>query len=314
MMLNRVIGAIAITLMASSALWAQDEGATLRLDRLEREMHAVQRKVFPNGQPVQPELTPSAAGPATEGSAASAPLTDLNQRLDLLEGQVKALTGQVEQYSSRLRVVEESQTGLDKRVKAIEVPQSAPLVRASDSQATAPSVRASSSARRHIAAPADDTARAGAPVRKDRKREALVAAVAVPDTGNAMEDSYSYAFRLFEAKLYPEAEAKLDEFVAAYPHTRKFSNAQNLLGRAYYEEGKYPNAAKAFVDNYTRMPKGERAAESLSWAGLALLKDGAPDKACRVYREFDDVYGQAATRDVAARVARGRAQAQCSKA
>ncbi|MDE2042489.1 MAG: hypothetical protein KGJ05_05410 [Alphaproteobacteria bacterium] len=209
--------------------------------------------------------------------------------------------------------LEQSQTLLEKRIKQLEA---APSTAASPQGETRPETAPPAVSRsthhpvEHTSAalPGNDT-KAG--IKENKKREQQVAAIPVPDTGNAMEDNYTYAFRLFEAKLYPESEAKLDEFIAAYPHTKRYSYAQNLLGRAYFEEGKYPNAAKAFVENYTTMPKGERAAESLSWAGFALIRAGSPAKACRVYHEFDDVYGSRAAHDIILRVEQGRKKAQC---
>ena len=50
----------------------------------------------------------------------------------------------------------------------------------------------------------------------------------------------------------------------------------------------------------------------MSWAGLALTRDNLPAKACRVYKEFDDVYGNKASAEVRARVAKGRIDAKCA--
>ncbi len=306
------------------ALAAAPDVIDLRVGKLEKEMKAVQRKVFPTGAPVESEI--SAPAPANgAGSTASAPLADVTQRVDLLEAQVKTLTGQVEQYNIRIKRLEESAKSYDGRIKALE-PASAAAAPAPGLTETKPVVKPSAA----TAAPAKSLANktplvkssttvklasgktpAVPKVSTDKKREALVAAIAVPDTGDAAEDSYTYSYRLFEAKLYPEAQVKLSEFVTKYPKNKRYTFAQNLLGRAYFEEGKYANAAKAFVENYTKAPKGERAAESLSWAGVALNKDGLAAKACRVYQEFKDVYGAKAPKEAQARVAKGVVDAKC---
>lgn len=305
-----------LTLGLAANAFAQSAQLNLRVDKLEKEMHAVQRKVFPAGAPVEPDI--AAQTPASApGSAAAAPLADVTQRLDLLEAQVKTLTGQEEQDGIRMRRLEETNRALDARLKAIESAQAA--ASAPKDTAAAPAVTTSAPATTAVPKPAKGTKPApvtttAAPAKpvKDSKREALVAAVAIPDTGDAAEVSYTYSYRLFAAKLYPEAEVKLQEFVTKYPKSKRFTFAQNLLGRAYFEEGKYANAAKAFVDNYTKAPKGERAPESLSWAGVALMKDNLPAKACRVYQEFDDVYGAKAPREARDRVAKGRIEAKCT--
>jgi TolA-binding protein len=105
---------------------------------------------------------------------------------------------------------------------------------------------------------------------------------------------------------------KLKEFVAKNPKHRRTSYAQNLLGRAYFDEGKPALASVAFYDNYTKNPKGERAAESLSWLGTALIRLKKLPDACKVFDEFDEVYGTAATAEIKARVAKGRADAKCA--
>jgi TolA-binding protein len=317
----RIALILAVLMLGSSsiALAATPEVLDLRVGKLEKEMHAVQRKVFPTGAPAEPEIA-GAATTTQSGSTASAPLSDVTQRVDLLEAQVKTLTGQLEQNSIRLKKLEDAAKAYDTRIKslepvaAVEVPVSAkpvskPTTVLASTKVTKPSL-ATKAVVAKVGTPTKLTTTAK-PATNDKKREALVAAVPIPDTGDAAEDSYTYGYRLFDAKLYPEAQVKLAEFVSKYPKNKRFSFAQNLLGRAYYEEGKFANAAKAFVDNYTKMPKGERAAESLSWAGVALNKDGLPAKACRVYQEFDDVYGKKAPKDAQSRVAKGRVDAKC---
>ncbi len=295
-----------LALGISVGAFAQSAPLNLRVDKLEKELHAVQRKVFPNGAPVEPDIAQQSAL-ISPGSAASTPLADATQRLDLLEAQVKTLTGQVEQDSIRLRRLEDANRGADARLKMLEAAQTpvaakeaAPVMATTTTPPTKPA--------KHTKASPTPPAKPA----KDTKREALVAAVAIPDTGDAAEDSYTYGYRLFSAKLYPEAEVKLLEFVTKFPKSKRYTFAQNLLGRAYFEEGKYANAAKAFVENYTKMPKGERAPESLSWAGVALYKDGLSPKACRVYQEFDDVYGAKAPREAQDRVSKGRVDAKCA--
>lgn len=307
-----------LTLGLSVSAFAQSAPLNLRVDKLEKEMHAVQRKVFPNGAPVEPEIVPLATS-ISSGSAASTPLADVTQRVDLLEAQVKTLTGQVEQDSIRLRHLDDAGRALDARVKALEARQNADAqtsaAQTSTTQSSAapnPSGATPSTGAKSSRVPKSGPATAPTKPVKDAKREARVAAVAIPDSGDAAEDSYTYGYRLFAAKLYPEAEVKLLEFVTKYPKSKRFTFAQNLLGRAYFEEGKYANAAKAFVENYTKLPKGERAPESLSWAGVALTKDGLPTKACRVYQEFNDVYGVKAPHEAQDRVAKGRVDAKCA--
>ena len=79
--------------------------------------------------------------------------------------------------------------------------------------------------------------------------------------------------------------------VAKYPKHRRASYAQNLLGRAYLDDGKPSLAAIAFYDNYKKMPDGERAPDSLYYLAQALMQLNKPADACKVYGELTDVYG-----------------------
>src|SRR3546814_5981318 len=106
----------------------------------------------------------------------------------------------------------------------------------------------------------------------DEGRKAAVAAVERPDTGDAAEDAYIYGYRLWEAKFYPGAEAQLKSVVEKYSSHRRASFAQNLLGRAYLDEGKPALASVAFYENYQKRPKGERAPDSLADLGKALIR------------------------------------------
>ena len=145
----------------------------------------------------------------------------------------------------------------------------------------------------------------------DPARAARVAAVAKPDTGNEVEDAYAYGYRLWQAKFYPEAQAQLKRAAAAGPANRRYSFAQNLLGRAYLDDGKPSLASVAFYDNYKKAPDGERAPESLYYLAQALMKlNKAPD-ACKVYDELSDVYANRLSARQKADIATGRTAARC---
>ena len=323
-MRHALISIALLSAVAAAPLAAQDGAVELRVGKLEKEMKAVQRKVFPTGVPVQPEIGPLDTGDA--GAApASTPLNDLSARVDSLEAQLKMLTGQVETDGNRLKKLEEAfkayQGTTDARLKTLEpiVPEVAPpaaaplvakpvaLVPAAVAEAPKPVPT-----KPKVDAPAATTTKAVTPAKTDPKRKALVDAVEIPATGDAAEDAYTYGFRLWTAKLYPEAQVKLKEFSAKYPKHKRASFAQNLLGRAYLDEGKPALASVAFYDNYTKNPKGERASESLYYLGVALTRLKKLPDACKVFDEFKDVYGASAAADLKARVAKARTDASCS--
>ena len=295
------IAALLAGVSMSADVFAQSGALDGRVGKLEKEMKAVQRSVFPNGVPVQPES--GLTGPATAaGSPASTPITDLTARVDALEKGLASLTGQIEQANYTNRQQDEAIKRLESRLAADDRPVDGGAAAGSTAKLTA--------------APRPGTPAATKPAvvatKPDAARKAEIAAVEMPDTGDTAEDAYSYGFRLYTAKLYPEAETKLKEFVTKYPSHKRASYAQNLLGRAYFDEGKPALASVAFYDNYQKMPKGERASESLYWLGQALTKLKKLPDACKVYDELRDVYGPKMSSDMRAKAAKGRADAKCA--
>jgi TolA-binding protein len=284
-------------------------------------MKAVQRKVFPNGVAIEPEIGGSTTGNGL-GVPSNTPIVDLTARVDALESQLKSLTGQVEQQGFRLKKLEDAMKATDTRLKAVEptpepsvgpmdvpAPVTAPKPAVAPTPPPAPKPATPSIVQKPSApAPKPTTV---TPARTDPKRKSMVDAVEIPVSGDPVEDSYTYGFRLWQSKLYPEAQTKMKEFVSKYPTHKRASYAQNLLGRAYLDEGKPALASVAFYDNYQKMPRGERASESLYWLGISLTKLNKLADACKVYKEFDDVYGAKASADLKAKVTKGRSDAKC---
>lgn len=294
--------------VSAAPLSAQTTELAPRVDKLEKEMRAVQRKVFPGGSPqfFEPEIQPpqQAADPA--GTPASSPLADLAQRVSALESQLQSLTGQAEQNAFRIRQLEDAagkhKAEVEARLKALE---------AVGAVAAAPAAAPASTAAAPVKPPVAKPAAAAAAPKLSPERKAALDVIETPATGDAGEDAYLYGYRLWEAKFYPEAQAQLKQTVQKYPRHKRASYAQNLLGRAYLDEGKPALASVAFYDNYQKMPKGDRAPDSLYYLGASLARLKKPADACKVFDEFDQVYGATASASLKAQVAKGRAEAKC---
>ena len=105
--------------VAAGPVVAQSDPLTQRVGKLEKEMTAVQRKVFPNGVAIEPEIGNSRPAVAA-GNPASSPVADLGARVDALEGQLTTLTGQIETDGNRIRKIEDALKAYDARLKALE--------------------------------------------------------------------------------------------------------------------------------------------------------------------------------------------------
>lgn len=292
-----------------------------RVDRLEGEMRAVQRKVFPggSGQYIQPENRPLAPETILPGSPTS-PVADLTARVDSLETQLRGLVAQSETNQHKLQL-------LDARIKTLEASAAAapaptpasgdpaPIERPQPSKPPVDRTLVDKAVAPKPAPTKTPAATPSKPTAADPVRTAKVAAVERPDTGDVAEDTYLYGYRLWAAKLYPEAEAQFTTVTTKYPTHKRASYAQNLLGRSYLDEGKPSLASLAFYDNYKKWPDGDRAPESLYYLAQALVKLGKPaTQVCKVYTELTRSYGAKVEADarMKAGVAKGRADSSCS--
>ena len=319
-------GIAGATILAALPATAQEASVTKRVEKLEKEMRAVQRQVFPGGAPAffEGEIGSEPATGTRTGPAASTPVADLTARVDALEAQLRGVTEQSEQNGFKLRELERMfqayKAETDKRLAALEPPVEAPLAGPSETAAPTatpavltprPAVAVTTTPAAALPRAATATPPAASAVRPTADRLARVKAVAVPATGNAVDDGYTYGYRLWEAKLFPEAQAQLKQVVDRNPRHRLASYAQNLLGRAYLDEGKPSLAAVAFYNNYNDRPEGERAPHSLMYMGVALDRLGRKADACKAFKELEEVYGDRAPRDVRTDAAAAKAKAGC---
>jgi TolA-binding protein len=241
----------------------QPQTVERRVDRLEQQLRAVQRRVFPNGN-VQPEVgdQPALPGPANAGGDA---LTSLTQRVDALETQLRALTGQIEENGYRTRQLEE-------QVARLRTDLTARLDRLDPPAAVTPTV-----------SPPIEEPRAEPPA--ETPPEPVRAAPPA-----SAEDAYNAGYRLWDRRQYAEAQAALEAAATRYPTGRWISWIRNLQGRAYLDDGKPATAARILLANYTDNPRGDRAADSLYYLGEALTQLNRRTEACRVYDELARVY------------------------
>lgn len=306
------VGAASAALVAAMPAQAQDGAIDKRVERLEKEMRAVQRSVFPGGSPTffEGEIAPDNA--PGERARSNTPVIDLTARVDALESQLQTLTGQTEQNAFQLRELEKQFTAYKAEMDKRFADPAATATPASLSPA--PTISSQAATSTVAAAPAKKLAAAAAKpaaTTPNAARLALVKKVEIPATGNETKDAYDYGYRLWEAKLYPEAQVQLKQVVTKWPTSGQASFAQNLLGRAYLDEGKPSLAAVAFYNNYKDRPSGARAPHSLMFMGVALDKLGRKADACKAFRELEEVYGDKAPQDVRTDAAAAKTKAGC---
>ena len=254
-----------------------------RVNKLEQEMKAVQRKVFGTGDTrfFEPEMSTTTT-PSTGAAGGNNGLTpEVLSRIDSLESSLTRLNARVEEQDMEMAAME-------KRLAALEAkPAPAPVAATPAPVAVTPAAK------------------------PDPARVAAVAKIERPSTGDGFEDGYNYGYRLWEAKFYPEAQIALKDTADKYPKHPRASYARNLLGRSYLDDNKPGMSVDIFLNNYQTDARGERAPDSLVYLSVALTRLNEKDKACIVLEEFVDVYPQVAAGRLSKQYGDAKARAGC---
>lgn len=268
---------------------AQD-GSEARIRKLEAEVRALQRRVFPgpDGRFFEPvvETGDSARQGVNSVRASTSAVTDILARLDALETQIAGLTAQTEENTNALAL-------LSARVEGL-APKPAPSPRAEETSEVPQPV-----AEAKPAAPSPE-------------RVARVQAIAKPQTGDAADDEYSYGFRLWNARFYPEARQQLQMFVERYSNHWRVTYGRNLLGRAYLDDGKPREAASWFLNNYQSDKTAPRAGDSLLFLAEAMVAVEDTRRACIALAEFGETYPALATGRLQKQYETNRGKVNCN--
>jgi TolA-binding protein len=279
---------------------AQDNSET-RIRKLEAEVRALQRKVFPGGDSrfFEPQIAPgSDSASSATGTPSTTAVTDILVRLDALEGQLQQLTSRSEEQANSLSQLEERLAALESSGSGSASP---PPIDRSGSATAAGTDSATSS-----------TAAVPTSAAPDAARLAAVQAIAKPQTDDAGDDEYSYGFRLWSAGFYPEARQQLNAFVERYPNHRRISFGRNLLGRAFLDDGMAEDAARLFLRNYQANKAGDRAPDSLLYLAASMIEMGDTRRACIALAEFGETYPAVATGRLAAEYEANRRKVRCN--
>ncbi|WP_121117489.1 tetratricopeptide repeat protein [Croceibacterium ferulae] len=309
---SRTRAAIVLALLGTALVpaGAQAQDATnARLSRIESELRAVQRAVFPggDGRYFTPEVDTSNPAPTTTpapGGATTGAVTDILARLDAVEAQMARVTARSEETAYALQQLEQ-------RIGALEaapagtlpaagvIPAPAATTQSSPPAAAAGTPTASSSGQTRAAAPSPE-------------RVAAVQAIAKPQTDDPGDDEYSYGFRLWQAGFYPEAQQQLALFLQRYPNHARTNWGRNLLGRAYLDNGQPREAATHFFENYQANKQAERAPDSLLYLAETMIAINDTNRACIALAEFGDGYPALATGRLKEQYDRNRSRVRCS--
>ena len=231
-----------------------------RLDILEKQLKAVQRKVLKPGSgfPRQAETSaPSGVSAGVFGPGGSVRLADIETRLNQMETQLRQLTGRIEESNYQTDQLKQK---MDRLARDYEF-RLAELEKTGGRPATG-----------------------AAPVATPDITSAATGGDDLP--AGSEKQQYSYAQKLVTKGQYAKAEQALAAFLKRYPKAQLAGNAQYWLGQTYYVRKMYTKATRAFLEGYNNYPKSPKAAAFLLKIGMSLNAMGEKADACDAYREL----------------------------
>ncbi len=290
--------ALVVALMAAP-VQAQQSARSLddRLQRMERELQMLQRDVYKDERPVLPAGPLPGNGGGGVGEVSGAGLARMDERLSQLEGELRALTGALEETTHRIdRIAERLEVftrDVELRFNELEAGPGASATAATPAAPPEPAPPADGG-------DAPPTAIAGAgdgvlgtlPV-EDLERAEAAAPTAVNLAANP-EEAYQQAFRLLQGGDYDAAETAFVSFLEANSGHALAGNARYWLGETYYVRGDYERAAITFLEGYQNHTDGNKAPDSLLKLALALKSLEKGREACAALARLDTEFPDAA--------------------
>ncbi|MCJ8190793.1 tetratricopeptide repeat protein [Sphingomicrobium aestuariivivum] len=301
--MHRLLLSLCALLLVSQPAYAQDSDRARerenrdRIERLERQVRQMQRRVYPDGQPA------NTAGFYDEPVATRQSVDIMTGRVEALERQMTTLVRQSEESQYRLGQMEAEVARMRAAIEDLRsAPPPAPVVQQPVVETPVEPDDALSGDDAD-----DDSTAAATPAQRP------VAVIPITDPARLAdgEEAYNEGYRLWNAGDNAGAIRQLTAMVEQYPGHPKASWARNLKGRAQLDANRPRDAAETLLDNYRTDPSGERAADSLYFLGQALMRLDQPGQACRAYDELAEVYGGSMRGYIAERLPAAMAAARC---
>jgi TolA-binding protein len=281
-------------IVASPTLAQQSADVTKRVDTLEGQMRAVQRKVFPGGNPkfFEPEFPQGQPGSAAnEPSASTTAIADINVRLQALERQIAETTGRQEQIENRTRLLEEQFKKFKEDIEfRLNAAPAAPTPAPDAPAVIAPAPVVVPAA--PVPAPPKTAAVKPAPppvAKPPAPLPSSTASVAIKPASPS-DAPYQAAYAAYQAKRYDDAIAMFEDFANKSPKHPLASNALFWQGKAYSAKKQFGLAARSHLRGYDRYRDAGKAEDNLLGLADALVSVGRQAQACEALAEFQAVF------------------------
>ena len=258
MMMAVISVLISMVLFLMLTMNSSAQSTSQRLNEIEKQLNAIQRRVFTPGSRFQSGDDNNGGNNAalvdipigSEGAL----MAEINIRISELETQIRQMTGQLEEANFKV-------TNLTRKLETLEKDNEfrfKELESGARPMASMPSSGAGSLPSANTATPVASTAK----------------------------QKYDQAYSLVSNANYVEAEIGFLEFLEQYPEDELSGNAQYWLGQTYYARGNYADATRTFLEGMSKYPESSKAPAYLLKVGMSLNLLGEKTEACEVFREL----------------------------
>lgn len=252
-----------------------------KIEQLEKQLNAVQRKVFPGGAASRDGQTVVVTEDRTASSQAL--LADMEVRIGRIETQLRILTGRIEEFQHGQDVIKRRFDNFSQDVE----------LRFQDLQggtsATAqPGAGVTGS--RSVTSPGlvrtETPAAAEALLNTGTVPDAVMIETA-PQIFATPQEQYDGALALLRRGDYAGAEGAFRAFLDSHGDHELAGNAQYWLGESYYVRKDFPRAASAFLKGYQKFGEGGKGPDTLVKLGMSLGGMGKVAEACDLFSEVE---------------------------
>ncbi|MAU40231.1 MAG: tol-pal system protein YbgF [Kordiimonas sp.] len=269
-----VIACLVMGTVVPSIVQAQSaESLDKRITAVEKQLNAVQRRVFRGETGAGTQMSPRPDVTATGVS-----LADMQARIAEIETQLRILTGQVEESNYRFNRLQQQYEkftqDVEFRFTALEKNKGTAAAGSDHTQPPSGGTE-NVTAEVHVSPPVDITV-------ADNSSRAP-ADDALPKTAKvAYEQAYGYV----RMGQYSRAEAALSDFLTRYPDDELTGNAKYWLGQVHFVQKHYEQAAMTFLEGYKAHPDHTKAPSFLLKIGMTLGVMGEKFEACEAFKEL----------------------------
>ena len=283
-----------LAVMAPSAN-AQNSNAvnSAKIEVLERQVTMLRTRLGMN--PVAPVSGAGSGAGAAPTAQNPALVANLSAKIGTLETQIRRLTGKLEEFEHRQRLMQQD---IDLVRKEMELLRQQPSVSTGGASSLGPKAPADE---------ADNTLAADGGQSLALVEEAAVT-VEMPEGDAASQ--FAFAFAFVRKNDLPRGQLAFEQFVERNPKDSRLANAKYWLGRIHLQEGRNAKAAQYLLALIEEHPNHAKRPDALVDLADVLLKLDSAGDACNALAEFRRVSDKASAR-VKANAERISAAARC---